>query len=48
MKDIKDNNSFIDINNVVNNSETEYSNKFLKGTIIVDVIIKTEREYTRL
>ena len=48
VKDIKDNNSFININNVVNNSEAEHSSEFLKGIIIVDVAIGIKRERTRL
>ena len=48
MKDIKDNDSFIDINDVVDDLKAEYSSEFLKGMIIVDVVIKTKGERTRL
>ena len=48
MKDIKDNNGFINIDNVTNNSEAEYSGEFLKGTIIIDVAIRTKGERTSL
>jgi hypothetical protein len=48
VKDIKDNNSFIDIDDVADNLEAEHSSEFLKGTIIVDVAIGIKRERTRL
>jgi hypothetical protein len=48
VKDIKDNNGFIDINDVANNLEAEHSSEFLKGTIVVDVAIRTKGERTRL
>jgi hypothetical protein len=47
VKDIEDNNSFIDINDVADDLKAEYNNEFLKGTIIIDVVIKTKRERTR-
>jgi hypothetical protein len=47
VKDIKDNNGFININNVTNNSEAEYSGEFLKGTIIINVVIGIKGECTR-
>jgi hypothetical protein len=48
VKDIKDNNSFIDIDDVVNDLETEHSSEFLEGMIIVNVAIETKGERTRL
>ena len=48
MKDIEDNNGFIDIDDVADDSEAEYSSEFLEGTIIVDVAIGTKGERTRL
>jgi hypothetical protein len=48
VKDIKDNNGFININNLVDDLESEHSGEFLKGTIIVDIAIGTKRERTRL
>ena len=48
MKDIKDNDGFIDINDVADDSEAEHSGEFLEGTIIVNVTIGTKRERTRL
>ena len=47
MKDIKDKDGFVDINGVAN-LETEQGSEFLKGTIIVNVIIGTKGERTRL
>jgi hypothetical protein len=48
VKDIKDNNGFIDINNVVDDLEAERGGDFLEGTIVVDVAIGTKGERTRL
>jgi hypothetical protein len=48
VKDIKDNNGFIDINNVANDLEAEHSGEFLEETIIVDVAIGMKGERTRL
>jgi hypothetical protein len=48
VKDIKDNNGFIDINDVANDSEAEYSGEFLEGIIIVNIAIGTKGERTRL
>jgi len=48
VKNIKDNNGFININNIANNLEAEHSSEFLKGIIIVNVAIRTKRERTRL
>jgi hypothetical protein len=48
VKNIKDNNGFIDINDVADNLEVEHSGEFLKETIIIDVAIGTKRERTRL
>jgi hypothetical protein len=48
VKDIKDNNGFIDINDVADDSEAEHGGEFLEGIIIVDVAIGTKRERTRL
>ena len=48
VKDILDNNGFININNIANNLEAEHSSEFLEGIIIVDVAIRTKRERTRL
>jgi hypothetical protein len=47
VKNIKDNNSFININNVVNNLKAEHSSKFLKRRIIINIAIgiKGERTY---
>ena len=47
VKDIKDNNGFININNVVNNLETEHNSEFLEGMTIVNIAIGTKRERTR-
>jgi hypothetical protein len=47
VKDIKDKNSFINIDGVAN-LETEQGSEFLEGTIIVDVTIGTKGERTRL
>jgi hypothetical protein len=48
VKDIKDNNSFIDINDVANDLEAEHSSEFLKGIIVINVAIGTKGERTRL
>ena len=48
MKDIEDNNGFININDVINNLEAEHSSEFLKETIIVNIIIRTKGERTCL
>ena len=48
MKDIKDNNSFININDVVNDLEAEHSSEFLEGIIIINVTIGIKGERTRL
>jgi hypothetical protein len=48
VKDIKDNNSFIDIDDVANDLEAEHSGEFLKGIIVVDVAIGMKGERTRL
>ena len=48
MKDIKDNNGFIDIDDVADDSEAEHSGEFLEGTIVVDVAVGTKGERTRL
>ena len=48
VKDIEDNDGFIDIDDVADDSEAEYSSEFLEGTIIVDVAIRTKGERTRL
>jgi hypothetical protein len=48
VKDIEDNDGFIDIDDVVDDLKTEYSGEFLEGMIIVDVVIRTKRERTRL
>jgi hypothetical protein len=48
VKDIKDNNGFIDINDVANDLEAEYSSEFLEGMIIVNVAIGIKGERTRL
>jgi hypothetical protein len=48
VKDIEDNDGFIDIDDVADDSEAEHSSEFLEGTIIVDVAIGTKRERTRL
>jgi hypothetical protein len=48
VKDIKDNNSFIDINDVADDLEAERSGEFLEGTIVVDIAIGTKGERTRL
>ena len=45
---LHNNNSFIDIDDVVNDLETEHSSEFLEGTIIVNVAIETKGERTRL
>ena len=47
MKNIEDEDGFIDINDVVD-LEAERGSEFLKATIIVKVIVKTKRERTRL
>ena len=48
VKDIKDNNGFIDIDDVADDSEAEHSGEFLEGTIVVDVAVETKGERTRL
>ena len=48
VKDIKDNDGFIDINNVANDSEAEHGGEFLEEIIVVDVVIRTKGERTRL
>jgi hypothetical protein len=48
VKDIKNNNGFIDINNIVNNLEAEYSGEFLKGRIIINIAIGIKGERTCL
>ena len=48
MKNIKDNNGFININDVANDLEAEHSGEFLEGTIVVNVAIGTKGERTRL
>jgi hypothetical protein len=48
VKDIKDNNGFININNVADDLEAEHSGEFLEGIIIVNVAIRTKGEHTRL
>ena len=50
VKDIKDNNSFIGINNIINTLEAEYNSEFLKETIIINITIgiKGERTYLQL
>ena len=48
IKDIKDNNSFININDIINNLKAKHSNKFLKGIIIINITIGTKGERTRL
>jgi hypothetical protein len=48
VKDIKDNNGFININDVANNLEAEHSGEFLKGIIVINVAIRTKGERTRL
>ena len=48
VKDIEDNNGFIDINDVANDLEAEYGGEFLEGIIVVDVAVGTKRERTRL
>jgi hypothetical protein len=48
VKDIKDNNGFININDVANDLKAEHSGEFLEGTIIVDVAIRIKGERTRL
>ena len=48
MKDIKDNNGFIDINDVADDSEAEQGSEFLKGIIIINIAIGIKGERTRL
>jgi hypothetical protein len=48
VKDIEDNNGFIDIDDVADDLEEEHSSEFLEGTIIVDVAVRTKGERTRL
>jgi hypothetical protein len=48
VKDIKNNNSFININNIINNLKAEHSSKFLKGRIIINITIGIKREHTCL
>jgi hypothetical protein len=47
VKDIKDKDGFININGVTN-LETEQSSEFLKGIIVINVIIGIKRERTCL
>ena len=47
VKDIKDNNGFININDVANDLEAEHGGEFLEGMIIVNVAIGTKGERTR-
>jgi hypothetical protein len=46
VKDIKDNNGFIDINDVAN--KAEQGSEFLKGIIIINIAIRIKGERTRL
>jgi hypothetical protein len=48
VKDIKDNNGFINIDDVVNDLEAEYNGEFLEGMIIVNVAVGIKGECTRL
>jgi hypothetical protein len=48
VKDIEDNDGFIDIDNVVDDLEAERGGEFLEGRIIVDVAIGTKGERTCL
>jgi hypothetical protein len=48
VKDIKDNNGFININDVADDLEVEHSGEFLEETIIIDVAIGIKGERTRL
>ena len=48
VKDIKDNNGFIDINDVADDSEAEHGGEFLEGTIIINIAIEMKGERTRL
>jgi hypothetical protein len=48
VKDIKDNNGFIDIDDLVDDLEAEHGGEFLEGTIVIDVAIRTKGERTRL
>jgi hypothetical protein len=48
VKNIKDNNGFIDINNIINNLKAEYSSEFLKGRIIINITIRIKGEHTYL
>jgi hypothetical protein len=47
VKDIEDEDGFININGIAN-LEIEQGSEFLEGTIVVDVIIGTKGERTRL
>jgi hypothetical protein len=46
VKNIKDNNGFINIDNIVNNLKVEYNSEFLKRRIIINVAIRIKRERT--
>jgi hypothetical protein len=48
VKDIKDNNGFININNIADDLEAEHGSEFLEGTIIINITIGTKGERTRL
>jgi hypothetical protein len=47
VKDIKDEDGFVDINGIAN-LETEQGSEFLEGTIVINVTLGTKGERTRL
>jgi hypothetical protein len=48
VKDIEDNDGFIDINDVADDLEAEHGGEFLEGIIVVDVVVGIKGERTRL